>query len=281
MEYLEFKNYLDTNSDSKEIYNNLIQKNNKETIKALYEEYIKDESIEEEEKYEKIEYYLQIQDEIYDFDNMYNKDAFAQYKKYIIGIKNISEEEKEKVFRKYKEISKIIKDKNINEKEIMKRLKLLKFNTTIDRKSNIKNGIEFLKSLSNKNSQIEKDIKNLELLYNQEELIDILMTQNLKLVIYTTKLVFIQKYGSKYRSLEIMDAVQAGNIGLKRAIEKYDIDRGCKFSTFAYIWIRQSIIRSIENEADMVTRPSHICIKYQQLKRVKQQFIQTNYREPT
>lgn len=75
---------------------------------------------------------------------------------------------------------------------------------------------------------------------------------NLKLVVSIAK-----KYSTKYNTLDFMDIIQAGNVGLMKAVEKFNADLGFKFSTYATWWIRQTIIRSISDEGRCIRVPVH------------------------
>lgn len=79
-----------------------------------------------------------------------------------------------------------------------------------------------------------------------------MINHNLKLVVSIAK-----KYYEKGKSLDFMDLIQAGNIGLMKAVVKYDPDLGYKFSTYATHWIRQSILRSIADEGRNIRMPVH------------------------
>jgi DNA-directed RNA polymerase sigma subunit (sigma70/sigma32) len=83
------------------------------------------------------------------------------------------------------------------------------------------------------------------------------------------------------RGLELEDLVQAGMIGLNRAIEKYDWRRGYKFSTYATWWIRQSIQREIDNSARLVRLPVHIGEQVRQVRRVIGRLVGRSGREPS
>lgn len=80
------------------------------------------------------------------------------------------------------------------------------------------------------------------------------MQCNLQLVVHVAK-----KYNNRNRkSMEIMDIIQEGNIGLARAVELFDYSRGYKFSTYAYWWIRQGIQRAISQSDAMIRLPSRL-----------------------
>lgn len=76
---------------------------------------------------------------------------------------------------------------------------------------------------------------------------------NLRLVVYVVK-----KYTASAKSMDFMDLVMEGNIGLNTAIERFDYKRGFKFSTYAVAWIKQRIIRSLGNTDAMVRIPVHV-----------------------
>lgn len=80
-----------------------------------------------------------------------------------------------------------------------------------------------------------------------------------KLIVSNLRLVL--KYAFQYRGmgLTVLDLVQEGNIGLMKAVDEYDADKGFKLSTYASWWIRQSIIRAISNSARSIRLPVHLC----------------------
>ena len=79
-----------------------------------------------------------------------------------------------------------------------------------------------------------------------------MVTYNLKLVVSTAK-----RYAYVSKSMEFLDLIQSGNIGLINAIDKFDPEKGCKFSTYATWWIRQAIIRALSNESRVIRLPAH------------------------
>lgn len=100
---------------------------------------------------------------------------------------------------------------------------------------------------------IAEELKYEKIIESSEWAREKLINHNLKLVVYITK-----KYYVFCKSLEILDVIQEGNMGLMRAVDKFIPSKGYKFCTYAYWWIKQSILRGIEGSDKLIRLPVHI-----------------------
>jgi len=150
----------------------------------------------------------------------------------------------------------------------------------------IKEKIEDITRIQNKLSRLEK-ILGLEVSYikdiNRRMSIGEAKIRRAKKDMVEANLRLVISIAKKYtnRGLQFLDLIQEGNIGLMKAVDKFEYRRGYKFSTYATWWIRQAITRSIADQARTIRIPVHMIETINKLNRVSRQMVQEMGRDPT
>lgn len=107
--------------------------------------------------------------------------------------------------------------------------------------------------------------------------LDRMVSANLRLVVHV-----VRRYShQQFKSLEMLDLIQEGSTGLMRAAERFDPQRGYKFSTYAYWWIRQAVVRVISQQDRTIRRPHHISELAAKIPRAMSTLMQELHRMPT
>lgn len=123
--------------------------------------------------------------------------------------------------------------------------------------------------------------------FNEDEVkklkVDVLKSQRAKEKLAETNLRLVVSIAKKYvgRGMSFLDLIQEGNMGLMKAVEKYDYNRGFKFSTYATWWIRQAITRAIADQARTIRIPVHMVETINKLVRIQRQLVQDLGRDPS
>ena len=135
-------------------------------------------------------------------------------------------------------------------------------------------GNEAQRKLESGNLNGEDAEKLVQLVEEAKSARDKLVNSNLRLVVSIAK-----KYTQ--RGLQFLDLIQEGNMGLMKAVDKFDYNKGFKFSTYATWWIRQAITRAVADQARTIRIPVHMVETINKLVRVQRQLVQQLSREPS
>jgi RNA polymerase primary sigma factor len=136
---------------------------------------------------------------------------------------------------------------------------------------------QYLKEIGKYNlidAQMEKDLAK-RIQAGDDEAKNILARANLRLVVSIAK-----RYASRSSNLSLLDLIQEGNIGLFKAVDKFDWKRGFKFSTYATWWIRQAITRALADQSRTIRIPVHMVETISKYKRMTRQLSQDLGRDP-
>lgn len=291
MKYEEFKKIIEeVKIIDKKFYDKMVENYDKVNIDLLFEKYIMDSSVEDnDDKFNRISYYMEnvskgIEQNVFeefDIDKYDNGDNYVSgqslYNIYLNDIKGLplfTVEEEKAIFTKLSIVEKEVIKKEITINSINEKMEYFGYEFTIKNNNNVNGLKEKINYLLNKRMEvieiygdfasdiivkIDNLIEDIKLYCNKEKIIEDIMSANLRLVISVAK----HYIG---HGLSFLDLIQAGNLGLRKAVEKFQVDRNYKFSTYATWWIRQGVTRFIADNSRTIRVPVHLHEKFLKFK---------------